>query len=94
MQFNDYGWKEPYKIWETKDSGTRVGSMLDKRTAVLHELYRQKDRAHNRNRAAGEFHHIHRHNRLHQNPALPQRHGDRLLQLGGQQPLRKDGLFQ
>ena len=45
LQFNDYGWKEPYKIWETKDSGTRVASMLDKRTAVLYELYRQKDRA-------------------------------------------------
>ncbi len=45
LQFNDYGWKEPFKIWETKDSGTRVASLLDKRTGVLYEMYRQKDRA-------------------------------------------------
>lgn len=45
MQFNDFGWKEPKKVWETKDTGYRVASMLDKRTAVLYELYRQKERA-------------------------------------------------
>jgi hypothetical protein len=45
LQFNDYGWKEPYKVWETKDSGYRIASVLDRRTAVLHEMYRQKDRA-------------------------------------------------
>ncbi|MEI7683617.1 MAG: hypothetical protein WCL32_01220 [Planctomycetota bacterium] len=45
LQFNDFGWKEARKIWETKDSGYRVASKLDKRTAVLHELYRQKERA-------------------------------------------------
>ena len=31
LQFNDFGWKEPKKVWETKDSGYRVASMLDKR---------------------------------------------------------------
>lgn len=45
LQFNDYGWKEPKKVWETKDTGYRVASKLDKRTAVLHDMYRQKDRA-------------------------------------------------
>lgn len=45
FQFTDYGWKEPYKVWETKDTGYRVAGLLDKRTAILHEMYRQKDRA-------------------------------------------------
>jgi hypothetical protein len=45
LQFNDYGWKEPMKVWETKDTGYRIPSILDKRTAVLYELYRQKERA-------------------------------------------------
>jgi hypothetical protein len=45
LQFNDFGWKEPKKVWTSKDAGYRVASMLDKRTAVLHELLRQKDRA-------------------------------------------------
>jgi hypothetical protein len=45
FQFNDFGWKEPHKIWETKDSGFRVASVLDRRTAILYEMYRQKDRA-------------------------------------------------
>jgi hypothetical protein len=45
LQFNDYGWKEPKKIWETKDSGYRIASQLDKRVAALHTLYRQKERA-------------------------------------------------
>jgi hypothetical protein len=45
FQYTDYGWKEPRKIWETKDSGYRIASQIDKRTATLHELYRQRDRA-------------------------------------------------
>ena len=32
FQYTDYGWKEPLKIWETKDSGYRVAGLLDKRT--------------------------------------------------------------
>jgi hypothetical protein len=45
FQYTDYGWKEPLKIWETKDSGYRVAGLLDKRTAILYEMYRQKERA-------------------------------------------------
>jgi len=45
FQYTDYGWKEPLKIWETKDAGYRVAGLLDKRTAILHEMYRQKERA-------------------------------------------------
>lgn len=45
LQFNDYGWKDPFKVWETKDSGYRIASKLDKRTAILHELLRAKDRS-------------------------------------------------
>jgi len=44
MQFKDFGWKEPFKVWETKDGGYRVASELDKRVAALHELYRARDR--------------------------------------------------
>src|SRR3954464_10472283 len=45
LQMNDFGWKEPQKIWETKDAGRRIPSDLDKRVAGLHELYRARERA-------------------------------------------------
>ena len=44
LQFDDTGWKEPMKVWETKDTGYRVPSKLDKRIVALHQLYRDKER--------------------------------------------------
>ena len=45
LKFTDLGWKEPFKVWETKDSGYRIPSDLDKRTAALYDLYRTRERA-------------------------------------------------
>jgi hypothetical protein len=45
LKFTDLGWKEPNKVWETKDTGFRIASELDKRTAALYELYRARERS-------------------------------------------------
>ena len=45
LQYDDTGWKEPVKVWETKDSGYRVPSKLDKRIVAIHQLLRAKDMA-------------------------------------------------
>lgn len=45
FQFADFGWKEPLKIWDTKDSGKRVASKLDKETAALNSLAAQRAKA-------------------------------------------------
>lgn len=45
LSFDDFGWKDPFKVWDSKDTGKRVASQLDKRVAALHQLYHARDRA-------------------------------------------------
>jgi hypothetical protein len=45
LKLDDYGWIEPLKVWETKDTGTRVASDLDKRTMALIDQMRTRERS-------------------------------------------------
>jgi hypothetical protein len=45
MKFDDFGWIEPMKVWETKDTGYRIASDLDKRTGALYEQMRIRERS-------------------------------------------------
>ena len=45
LKLDDYGWIEPLKVWETKDTGYRVASHLDKATAALYDQMRTRERS-------------------------------------------------
>src|SRR5690349_11073792 len=45
LRLDDYGWLEPLKVWDSKDTGYRVASDLDKKTAALQEQYRMRERS-------------------------------------------------
>jgi hypothetical protein len=45
LKLDDYGWIEPHKVWDGKDTGYRVASQLDKRTAALFDAMRTRERS-------------------------------------------------
>jgi hypothetical protein len=45
LKLDDFGWLEPLKIWDTKDTGHRIASDLDKKTGALYDQMRARDRS-------------------------------------------------